>query len=414
MKKIYLFSIQALLVLGLALTAGCSKEKEPDPNNPDTPVPDPVGTVSVSMRNAINGNTLVTPDGCWDSFHIGADNNFEGGDYYDNYEFVTIGQMKGIGNVTKIPTSGWASKVAVKPEHGYVGRCYDTYFRMYVVGYIKDASGDVIGAEVKYQSPFEPTTLNVSKDFLLFTKEGGTQTITVTTDAPSWDYYYSYNSDWISVEQNNNTLIVSVQANETLEEREGYMEIAANEKSVLITVKQEAGTLPETSAPYFVGDFYNENGVMGVVFYTWTEGTQGLIVSLNEATLAWSTVYAVTDCSDMNNGMNNMNKIKAIAGWEGRYPAFKWCNDWNTGNISGWYLPAQNELIGMSTNIVAVNAALTRYDGDLLSSYYYTYYWSSSEWEYNSSNEAYSLSFYNGSRIENKIIEHRVRAVRAF
>ncbi|MCL2098148.1 MAG: DUF5036 family protein [Bacteroidales bacterium] len=106
------------------------------------------------MRNSANGGTRVTPSGTGNYFYIDGANNF----YGDYHKFVTIGPMKGLGNVTQIPSSGWASEVAVQPGYGYVARCesYGAYVRIYVVKYVEAVGGGIIGADVKYQSPFVP------------------------------------------------------------------------------------------------------------------------------------------------------------------------------------------------------------------------------------------------------------------
>ena len=396
--------MQTLMVLGLLFAVSCSKDD--DPSDPNTSVPDPQGTVLVSMRNANNGSTQVTPDGCDNSFRIGNDDNFEGV-YSGRYQFVTIGPMKGLGNVTQIPSSGWAAKVAVRPGYGYVAQCQSskTCVRIYVENYIESVSGGVIGADVKYQSPFE--TLSVSTDALSFTKEQGSKSITVTTNVLGWTH--SCNASWITCVKNNNTLSVSVSANTGIPRSE-IIVIQAGKKREEIVVMQAAG-LAATSAPYAIGDLYNENGVTGIVYQVTAGGMRGMIVSATETACAWSTEFVVTGATDMANGMNNMNKIKAIAGWESKYPAFKWCNDFNTGSISGWYLPARDELNNLYTNHTVVNATLTQYGGAQISGTY----WSSSEGNYD---DAWSQDFGSGYQyISTKYYYYsnsRVRAVRAF
>jgi len=247
-------------------------------------------------------------------------------------------------------------------------------------------------------------TLTVSKDSLSFTPAQLTQTITVTTDAADWTY--SCNATWISLVKNGNTFSVSVAAN-TIFARNGVITIQANALQKNIKVTQAAATT--TSAPYAIGDGYNENGVMGVVYKISSGGTHGMIVSTTETSCAWSTVYVTTGCSDLSNGMNNMNTIKKIAGWESIYPAFKWCNDLNTGSVTGWYLPAQSELNDLYTNYKTVNATTLVYGGVQISA---DYYWSSSEY---GSNGAWYQGFGSGNRGGYyKYYTYRVRAVRAF
>ena len=164
--------------LGLALlvmVVGCGK----DNGGSDKSVPDPEGTVTIAMRNESNGHTIVLPDGCSGFFLIGSDNNFYtfvDGDFYGcrgMWTFASVGKVSGLANIKQIPTSGWSYMAAVMPGYGYVAKCenyesYDsgnkfrptgttTYVRIYVVDYITTAgSGGVIGANVKYQSPFKP------------------------------------------------------------------------------------------------------------------------------------------------------------------------------------------------------------------------------------------------------------------
>ena len=157
--------MSCLLATNLFFVAGCDDKNDPD--NPSNSVPDPEGTIMVSMRNTNNGGTYISPDGCTDGFYIGEDDNFYGSWY--GWKFATIGKMNGLGNVTNIPMSGWADKVAVVPGYGYVGCSISyssasiapsktfkvAYARIYVTSWITSAaSGGIIGAEVKYQSPF--------------------------------------------------------------------------------------------------------------------------------------------------------------------------------------------------------------------------------------------------------------------
>jgi len=76
-------------------------------------------------------------------------------------EVSDIGEVDGLGDVKKIPNGGWAGSVAVQVGHGYVLRyrhsySYTTsylpyfYYRFYVVGWLKNVSGGIIGAKFKY------------------------------------------------------------------------------------------------------------------------------------------------------------------------------------------------------------------------------------------------------------------------
>lgn len=62
--------------------------------------------------------------------------------------------MRGLGNITSIPTIGWASTVAIVPGNGYVAYSEGMFYRIYVVEELVGTSGGIIGYTFKYQAPF--------------------------------------------------------------------------------------------------------------------------------------------------------------------------------------------------------------------------------------------------------------------
>lgn len=169
-----------MLCLCLLPACGDSNGDEPDnpnPINPDKEVADPAGTVKLSMRSeaaAGSGKTTIN-NGLW----IDAADNF----YAHRGYIVNLGSMKGLGNVGYIPKTGYVETVAVTPGDGYIWATEgynefgnyerDTFYRIYVTNYTQNASGEIIGADIKYQKPFygkdealkpSDTNLSVSGD----------------------------------------------------------------------------------------------------------------------------------------------------------------------------------------------------------------------------------------------------------
>lgn len=151
-----------MLCLCLLPACGDSNGDEPDnpnPINPDKEVADPAGTVKLSMRSeAAVGDAKTILD---DMLYIDGADNFCIREYSSASSIIDLGSMKGLGNIEYIPkTGGWAEKVKVTPGHGYLIFYYDnsiknsTYYRIYVCNYIKNAVGEIIGADIKYQKPF--------------------------------------------------------------------------------------------------------------------------------------------------------------------------------------------------------------------------------------------------------------------
>ena len=133
---------------------------------------------------------------------------------------------------------------------------------------------------------------------------------------------------------------------------------------------------------YSIGDCYKSQGV---VFQTNSGGAHGLMVSFDEARLAWcaenqlSNVTAATNASD---GWNNANAIVTKPNWKENFPAFAWTINKNSGYTNGqiqskqWYLPAKNELRNLLLNQEKVNQTLSGMGHPTLEK---KTYWSSTE-----------------------------------
>lgn len=157
----YLFLL--CIAFGVLIFSSCSKDDDAENGseviNPDKNVPDPTGTVTLNIMIGDDGiKSFFIND--FGTILIDRDHNFYGGDGYD-YSFVSLGKMKGLGNITAIPQGEWNSCVAVVPGEGYVVRrndphyndSYNCYARLYVVREIGQTSGGV-GYTIKYQAPF--------------------------------------------------------------------------------------------------------------------------------------------------------------------------------------------------------------------------------------------------------------------
>lgn len=183
------------------------KPNNEQPVNPGVTSNDPEGTVSLSMRNADNGKTYL------DDIYI-KNENFVGA------SFSSLGAVKGLGNITIIPTSGWANQLSVIEGNGYVAYCNNQFYRIYVVSDIVGTTGGIIGSDIKYQKPFYGVNeaISIDENALTFTSNGGSQSIVFNnknifvfsaTSNQSWcrvqksstyDKYFLYNAITINVD----------------------------------------------------------------------------------------------------------------------------------------------------------------------------------------------------------------------
>ena len=105
---------------------------------------------------------------------------------------------------------------------------------------------------------------------------------------------------------------------------------------------------------YAVGDYYDFNGVKGVVCKVTEDGLHGMVVSLDEVMIPWSvfrkpdlrTVGAV----DRTDGRVNMEIVARYIAENGLswddFPAVKWCREQGGGR----YLPAIDEVLAIGNN----------------------------------------------------------------
>ncbi len=172
------FTTRMLIAMFLSVAmVACGEDKEEpqktsDNNSsivdPDAAVDDPEGTITLSMRNSNNGKTYL------DQIYI-KDDNFAGA------YFANIGDVRGLGNVSYIPKSGWAKQLSVVPGDGYVA--YDVYddvfYRIFVTEHIVATDGGIIGANVKYQRPFKGAdeAIMLDETSLEFPAIGGVETL---------------------------------------------------------------------------------------------------------------------------------------------------------------------------------------------------------------------------------------------
>ena len=146
-----------------------------------------------------------------------------------------------------------------------------------------------------------------------------------------------------------------------------YNDVKSND--ITVTVK--------TAKVYAPGDFYEEDGVEGVVFYVTDGGTSGYIMSLDQADLQWSTENIQANCFSGNGKYNTEDMLKLGAD---KFPAAKWCAD--HGN--GWFMPSSKELQWMWDAVsngthVFDNEFIKLYNDKLEDPILEDYYWSSNE-----------------------------------
>ena len=293
-----LFKVFIALLCTVSLCA-CGKDDEPltTPDtggivDPNTPVKDPVGTVMLSMRNDDSSSRL-------DGMYIDSANNFAGA------EFASIGEVNGLGNVSYIPMSGWASRVSVTPGHGYVAYKNGKYYRIYVIDYIVDTMGGIIGADIKYQASFTgaDTDIVLTDDNIAFDGTSGGEQSLVFSNTTIIPFTVESDVDWCQVYRATtldedflyNAIHIVVDRSAALESSTATITISAQNgrtKSVTVT---RLGALPYIDCFPSVSNVSAEEGSVSVAVTSNIE-REGITVSCNDSWLSASLLldYYVT------------------------------------------------------------------------------------------------------------------------
>lgn len=223
-------------------------------------------------------------------------------------------------------------------------------------------------------------TFTLSKSSLGFDRDGGNRTLTITSNA-SWTAECS--ADWIELEQNGNYLTVRVKATTV-------------DRTATITFKDKSSTtIAVNQTKYKVGETYSEGGVTGTVAYIGDD--KRFIYKNTGKTEPYQQFYLATGTTgtyNMDDGEVNMQFIKRQSGWSGNFLAAVAADDLNTGGVTGWYLPAINELSNMKSFVTGT-------------------VWSSTA-NNNGSFAAYCLSYGTVYSNEDRQTKHGVYAIRKF
>lgn len=300
-----------IAICGLACFTACSKDEPAGPSddpvvNPPSPTGDPEGTVTVSIRNKQSGGGSIN-----------GDISIDQGDNFVGAMFVDMGEMQGIAGVTKIPKTGYASKVKVSVNHGYVAYAYGIFYRLFVVRYVTNVSDEIIGAEIKYQKPFFGVDESVKTDSetLSFGKEGGAVPVVFTNSTYVPAENISCDADWItlkraSTEENfiQDAIVVEAAVNASAERRYAEIEIVSHyNKTMTIKIIQE-GDEPFLSFSKDNMDFTRFGG----------EAKAGILTNYKEEEVSVTSdqtwVKADIDRSSANSAQRRAPELRYIEG----------------------------------------------------------------------------------------------------
>lgn len=250
----YLFLL--CVAFGALFFSSCSKDDDAENDNggvvinPDKNIPDPKGTITMNMMVGDDKDKSVSIND-FGTIQINSAYNFMGYEGSSYYSFVSLGKMKGLGNVTAIPQDGWNYSVAVNPGEGYVVRYkgyYDSqaiYARLYVVSEIAGTSGGIIGYTIKCQAPFVFAPKFTESSLEFDADENLTKELTFVNPT---NVTVKSKPDWCEVKAADKGFKVTATPNYINAERSGIIEFENTEGSTSVSVKQKKSDNPKFEA----------------------------------------------------------------------------------------------------------------------------------------------------------------------
>lgn len=257
MKKLfnkYLFLL--CVAFGALIFSSCSKDDDAENDNggvvinPDKNISDPKGTITMNMMVGDDKDKSVSIND-FGTIQINSAYNFMGYEGSSYYSFVSLGKMKGLGNVTAIPQDGWNYSVAVNPGEGYVVRYkgyHDSqaiYARLYVVSEIAGTSGGIIGYTIKCQAPFVFAPKFTESSLEFDADENLTKELTFVNPT---NVTVKSKPDWCEVKAADKGFKVTATPNYINAERSGIIEFENTEGSTSVSVKQKKSDNPKFEA----------------------------------------------------------------------------------------------------------------------------------------------------------------------
>lgn len=207
-------------------------------------------------------------------------------------------------------------------------------------------------------------TLTVEHDALSFTAAGETKEVVITTNQDAWSAACvpATDAEWCILTQESGKLIVKVSENTSITSgRNTTIKVSAGTGLNVANADIAITQAKDEERTYALGDLYDKGGVKGIVIFLEgtppgkyepvREGTHGLIVSLDRYRGDWdaNNVSSSVACSNREDGMVNTNEVKGQSNWKANFPAVAWCDALNKDGVTGWYMPAINELAVLYT-----------------------------------------------------------------
>lgn len=270
----------------------------------------------------------------------------------------------------KYTTAGWTASVDESEGLVKIAVPSDQTEGLVIIEAINNSTSQVADQALC----FEAGVLTVASSSISVSDASNTFEIPVSTNML---YDVTINADWIKYIEtkapHTETLVFQTELNTGAADRNAVITLTGASGDVVNVSVLQRGC-PPLKESYNIGDYYERQGVVGIVWYNDEDCIKVLslqdksFLQFGTGSTCNSNGYSTTDGLGNRNAIVN-NQWSDIS-W---FPAHQWC--YSLGE--SWYLPALEEMSAILNNMETLNAALAEAGGSSLRKGYK--YWTSTQ-----------------------------------
>lgn len=284
------------------------------------------------------------------------------------YEVKGVKETEEVVVYVKYASEGWSATIDEAACELKINVPADPKGGLVIIEAINNTTSQVADQAIR----FEDGVLTSTNTSFSLSDASHTFEVAVSTNM---NYEVAIDVEWIKLVEvkapHTETLTFSAELNTDAADRNGKITITGATGEVVEVVVLQKGC-PALKASYEIGEFYERQGIVGVVYYC--DENVVKVLGLDENKDVNFSDYSSSNswATDQNDGAKNQKTIL-----DNPYSSITYFNAHNWAYKLGGYLPAENEMLSVITNIDAINATIKAKGGDEVVKY--KYYWTSTQ-----------------------------------
>lgn len=284
------------------------------------------------------------------------------------YEVKGVKEGEEVVVYVKYASEGWSATVDETACELKINVPADPKGGLVIIEAINNTTSQVADQAIR----FEDGVLSSTDTSFSLSDASNTFEVAVSTNM---NYEVAIDVEWIKLVEtkvpHTETLTFVAELNTEAADRNGKITITGATGEVIEVVVLQKGC-PALKASYEIGEYYERQGVVGVVYYCDENVVKVLGLDENKDVNFSDYTSANSWATDQNDGAKNLKTIL-----DNQYTTILNFNAHNWAYKLGGYLPAENEMLAIITNMDVINATINANGGDQVAKY--KYYWTSTQ-----------------------------------